>query len=406
MSTTTAKAAAAAAAAANRNERGARRDDRRSKEEKMRADEIEAEAAAAQAREEEREDVANQQETVAVRDIKTFFLSKLKHGLLPSIKDVKQFCVEESIPIPPEAKLRRLRYNWKVAAVLARWSGAKRYQSASIMKPGNLQIDMAHMMPRHANQNKQCKYFLVAKDNLTGCLFCVPCVSKTRDSWQSAILTMIRTSGAYICHLTSDRDAITSGSFRRNLKINFGISWSYLPSRGHAHLAESAIAFYRRRLALAVGFNKRGDFCWIKHVDGITKDQNSKFIKNTSIRRDSVTKENYFSVLEELYNSTDPTMLWNITSGQSFSPWMQRKFWRWKVGDSVLVAREADYTAQGQKTSAFFKRSEKGAWNSKVRKITGLFLKDSKFMLSPCYEISGIKGKIYESETSAVPFSE
>lgn len=169
------------------------------------------------------------------------------------------------------------------------------------------------------------------------------------------------------------------------------------------------IRFLKSRLSLALQLGYPKDLVWIDKIEGILADYNAGFIKGTDIPRDSVTKENFFSLLEKLTKSSDPTMLFNLSSSHNFSPWLQGKLWKYKIGDKVLVAREADYEAKGQQTTkggSFFKRSVEGSWAPPVRTVTDLWLKDSKYFLNPCYQVSGLNGKFYQSELLPALFAE
>jgi hypothetical protein len=90
-------------------------------------------------------------------------------------------------------------------------------------------IDLAYFMKDHVVKNKQNKYFLCGVDILSGQLSCVAVRTKTRISWEWAILQMVNHSHQYIAHVITDRDgAIVSKAFRRRLKMEHGISWSFL----------------------------------------------------------------------------------------------------------------------------------------------------------------------------------
>jgi hypothetical protein len=269
------------------------------------------------------------------------------------------------------------------------------------MKPGTVMIDMAYYMKRFLVANQQRKYFLCGVDCLTSRLFCVPCVSKNGEAWEKAILQMVEENSG-IAHLISDRDgAVVSKAFRKRIKAVHGITWSFLMSRSHAFRSEIMIKFLKRSITQSLRFNPKGDNCWTKNVSGILKAYNSRVIPGTTRPRDSVTKHNYMEMLEELRGSTDPTMLFNISTSTNYSPWLKSKLWNFKENDRVLVAREADYKAKGQQTTkggSFFKRSVEGSWSPVVRRVTQLWLKDSRFFLTPVYRVSGISSLLYETE--------
>jgi hypothetical protein len=160
---------------------------------------------------------------------------------------------------------------------------------------------------------------------------------------------------------------------------------------------------------LTLAMQLSGDGVWIDKIDGILKNYNSQFVPGTNLRRDSITKDNFMTLLEQLTKSTDPTMLWNLSRSHNFSPWMQNKIWRYSIGDKVLIAREADYTAKGQQTSkggSFFKRSIEGSYSPTVRVIKDLWLKDSRYFLSAVYEIHGLSGLFYQSELVRALFAD
>jgi hypothetical protein len=379
-----------------------------------RREEKEEEADEEEEEEEEEEENADEQQrggkNSPLAPLYKFYYDRIKNGQIPSLKELQEFCrVNNLSNLCTVRQLRRLRYRWKATAVLSGWKSAAKYASSTIMKPGTLQIDLAYFMSKYQVANRGFKYFLVGCDILTGRLYAVPTRNKKRESWENAILEMARQNEGELAHLISDRDAaVTSPAFRLRLKKDYGISWSFLRSRSHAHRAERAIFFLKRRLSQALNLNPKGDNSWVRHLPSILREYNSRVVPGTLIPRDSVTKFNYMEVLEELRASTDPTMLWNISASSNFSPFLQKKLFKFRVGDRVLVARAADYESRGQETQkggSFFKRSVEGSYAPTVRTVTKLWLKDSHFFLTPCYEVTGIIGKLYESELIPALFS-
>jgi hypothetical protein len=334
-----------------------------------------------------------------------YMLQQFTEGLLPSLRKIKSWAEEQSVTLPPTRKLRQLRYNWKESAVLSGWKGTRHYAGAAIAKIGTIQLDLAYFGKKYLVRNRQKKYFLCAVDILTGKLAVVATTRKDRKAWEGAILEMIRNgSYEYIAHIMTDRDSIVSKDFRRRLKLEHGINWSFLPSRSSAFRSERMIAFCKRRFSLAASLSK--DHVWIDKIDGILAEYNSQNIPGTDIPRDSVTKENFMSLLEKLRNSKDPTMFHHLSTSHNFSPNLQAKLWKYKLGQRVLVAREADYEAEGQKSNSFFKRSVDGSWAPTVRTVTDLWMKDSRYRLTPTYAVSGLVGKFYESELLGISFAE
>jgi hypothetical protein len=170
------------------------------------------------------------------------------------------------------------------------------------------------------------------------------------------------------------------------------------------------IRFCKTRLSLAMGFNPPGDFCWIKHCQSICDSYNSGPVPGSTIPRNQVTKESYGDLLAQLKGTNDPWMAQNVGTSTNFSPWMQKKLFKFHLGQKVLVARASDYTQRSQQNKeggSWFKRSVHGAWSPVVRTVTELWLKDSHFYLSTCYSVSGIpNAKFYEQDLLAADFAE
>lgn len=347
--------------------------------------------------------------TARLSVLERHFLEQLKRGIVPSREALKTFCAARGLSLPSRSKLRRLRYQWRVSAVFSRWQKPQAWMGASIWKPGVIQVDVAYFMKRHLVQNQQRKYFFCAVDCLSGKLGVVAMVTKNRSDWQRALLFLLTSGQMEISHVLSDRDgAVTSKAFRKQLRDRYGIGWSFLYSRSHAFRSERMISYCKSKLAMALGFNEKGDFCWTRHVESVVSHYNSQLIDGTNIVRNSVNKQNYGSLLEQLRGSNDPWMLHNISTSRNFSPWLKARLWKFREGQKVLLARQADYEAKGQQTKqggSFFKRSVEGSWAPKVRTITQLWLKDSKFFVTPTYSLQGLNGKFYENEILPADFA-
>ena len=341
--------------------------------------------------------------------LESFYWEKIQKGNMPTVSDLQAFCASKGLVCPSIAQLRKLRYRWKVTAVLSGWKGTRRFMSSSIMKPGVLMVDLAYYMKQFLVANAQMKYFLVGVDLLSGRLFCVPTINKKRSSWERAILEMVAANDG-VSHIISDRDgAIVSLQFRKRIKRDYGINWSFLMSRGHAFRAERMISYLKRRLTQALKFNEKGDNCWTQHIPAILQEYNSRVIPGTTRTRDSINKHNYVEMLQELRGSEDPFMLFNVSSSTNYSPWLQQKLWNFAIGDRVLVTRESDYEAKGQqgkKAGSFFKRSIEGSFAPTVRRVTQMWIKDSRFLITPVYSVSGLTGKFYETDLIPALFAE
>lgn len=204
------------------------RHQRRAEAKKLQEEEEEAEALEERPKDAEQAAVVEPPTDDYAR-LKAYFLTQLKQGILPSMQQLRDWSAAESVKLPITSKLKSLRYNWKISAMLSRWQGAKRFMGCSIAKVGVIMLDLAYYMKQHVVKNKQKKYFLVGVDILSGQLACIAVRTKERKDWQWAILEMLKNSYEYISHIITDRDgAIVSKSFRRELRLKFGISWSFL----------------------------------------------------------------------------------------------------------------------------------------------------------------------------------
>jgi hypothetical protein len=213
---------------------------------------------------------------------------------------------------------------------------------------------------------------------------------------------MIEGSYGEIRLIVSDRDvAVTSKKFRRGIWEKYGIRWTYLRSRSKAFRAERQIRTLKERLSTAMRANPE-ERDWTVFLPGILRDYNSQKIEGTNVRRNSVNKKNYLGLLEQLYKSKDPDLLFNISSSVNFSPEMRRELFRFSAGDPVLLRKTADY---GQKTSTFDKVSVRGSFGTKVYKVRQANLKaNGTLFYTPVYSLAGLRGWFYDAELIPADF--
>jgi hypothetical protein len=244
--------------------------------------------------------------------------------------------------------------------------------------------------------------FIVGVECLSGKIACIPCTDGGSESWEKAVTEMIEGSYGEIRHIVSDRDvAVTSKKFRRGIWDNYGIRWTYLRSRSKAFRAERQIRNLKERLSTAMRANP-GEDDWTRFLPAIIKDYNSQKIPGTDIRRNSVNKNNYMSLLEDLYQSKDPDLLFNVSSASNFSADMKRELFRFAVGEAVLLRKSADYTSQ---KSIFDKASVRGNFGPKPYTIRAASLKaNGTLFYTPVYSLRGLRGWFYDSELIPATF--
>jgi hypothetical protein len=346
------------------------------------------------------------------RALEKHYWSQAKRGVIPTVEDLSLWARQSGRGFD-ERRARGLRHRWKAIARHSRWRRPPAYMSASIDKLGNVMIDMAHFSPQLRVFNKQCRYFLVGVDCFSQRLACVPLATKTRASWERGVVEMKERHFPVMTTIVTDRDTAVAGEvFQRAFRERYGIRWIHLRSRQKAYKAERMIRYLKERLSMALQASEEaGDperLNWIRHVPGIVDDYNSRFISGTSIRRRDAGHANYFKILEQKYGFSNPTVRFNSSVSGNFSSRSAALLFKYPPGTRVLLAREADYTADAGAgpQGAFAKRSVTGAYG-KIYRVSHHLLKSSgKFFLTPVYGLEGLQGLFYESELTPALFSE
>lgn len=267
--------------------------------------------------------------------------------------------------------------------------------------------------------------FLVGVECVSGKLSVVACRGRTISSFERAITEMIEMNYGEIHTIVSDREsAFTSLKFRRGIRKKYGISWTFLPNRNkvgrkkglaglgrqllllfpQAYRPERMIRFLKERLSMALRSGAVPKNRWWTLLDGIVSDYNRKFIPGTRLRRSAVNKNNFEECLSQLYKSKDPTMLFHVSTGKSFSPRNRKRLFALEVGARVLVRADANYKLA---RSSMDKRSVEGAYGRRSYRVTEQVLRScSNYYLTPCYRLAGLKGLFYQQELIEVPFAD
>jgi hypothetical protein len=336
--------------------------------------------------------------------------TQARRGLVLTVDEMAAFCRKKSIPYSWK-DLREMRYRLRYTAFFSEQRRPAQYMGASVEKFGQLMIDMAFYAPkgkagasmRRANSGFGC--FLVAVETLSGKLGAVPCKDSRQSSWEGAIVRMLETHFEQVSVIVSDRDvSVTGNAFRARMKRNYGISWTFLRSRSKAYRPERMIKYLKTRMSLAL--KASGEKRWVDLLPVIVDDYNSKPIPGTGgIKRNSVSKGNYVSMLERLYQSEDPGSLNNIANSANYSKRVARSLWKFEIGDLVVLAKSVDYSRK--KKGAFDKKSVKGSFGSRVYEITGRRLKSNgKHFLVAVYSVGGLSGLYYPGELRKALFAD
>ena len=143
---------------------------------------------------------------------------------------------------------------------------------------------------------------------------------------------------------------------------------------------------------------------WVDAAKVVVSDYNSQLIPNTQIVRSSVSKQNYMSLLEELFKTDEPTGLMNIANQSTFPSPIAKLLFRYSVGDWVLLARRADYTLKDK--SVFEKPSERGSFGPREYQIIDRRIKQSaNYFITPVYALTSkqtgrLSSYFYDTEVS------
>jgi hypothetical protein len=329
-------------------------------------------------------------------------------GIVLSVPRLAQLAVKLQVsPRPTREALAALRHTWKFIALHSKFNKPAAYMGGAIDKLGNIMVDMGEFKPRLRVANKQRYYILVGVDCLSGKMTCLAFANKSQQSWEKGVTTMIKELYPCVSTIITDRDTAVSGeAFQKRIKKTLGVSWYHLRNRSKAYKAELGIKFLKRRLAIALRANKKGDNNWLQHLQPILEDYNNQCVPGTTIRRSAVNKFNVRQVLEQVYQSKDYESLFTGSVASQFSPALQRQLrFKFRVGQKVLLAKVSNYFT---KKSAFAKPSVEGSFGERVFTIQECLLKTdrTKRFYNFVYRLEGVEGLFYPSELKPALFSE
>ena len=318
--------------------------------------------------------------------VKKHFLAQVEKGVILDHKALVDFVRKKKILLSSkeELGLRKYRRMWKSMAVFTRANKVKEFASMAYPKPGTIQVDVGFFHPELKGHNKKNIGFLVAVEIISQKLAVVPIKDATGNSWKKAIEKIVSESYADVNLLLSDRDTVVKPDFIKYMFDKYAIRWHFLIHRSKAALAEKLIEYTKRHLSMAMAMNKQKN--WVQYVPEIVRSYNAGFISRTKIVRSSLHENNYLSKLKALYKVRDPTLFFNGFDMGRFTPKMERKLFKFRVGETVLVLRKLDL---GVKTSQFDKTSVKGKFSKTLYTVTERKLKHNyKFTLVPAYRIA------------------
>ena len=345
-----------------------------------------------------------------MEEVEREFLKFARQGVILSAQDLAKFAARKKIAVPPREKLRGLRHNWKALAAHARIIRPQHHMGTAYPRYGVLFVDLAVYRPDLKRFNDGFGAMLVAQEKVSQKLSVVLLKDKTSESWRNGILVMLDRSYGALTTVVSDRDAaVTSAKFREAVQKQYGIRWSFLLTRSKSFMAERSIRFVKERLSQALALTKSRR--WVDNVAKIVADYNSRPVTGTNVRRSSVNKNNYPHLLQQTTGLEDPTALFNLGDSSNFSEKLGNRLFKFKLEDTVLLSREANYLLKPNEKGIFVKPSMQGAFGPIVYRVVQRTLKNTaRQFLTPVYKLRALdrkqkdpQGFFYERELSKTP---
>jgi hypothetical protein len=132
-------------------------------------------------------------------------------------------------------------------------------------------------------------------------------------------------------------------------------------------------------------------------LEPLCENWNNQEIENTKYKRKAVDKYNYTDMMSQKLGLKDASMLDNLAEGRIALPSVEKRLYKFSLGDKVLLARKVSYEIT--KKSHFDKATVVGNYGSKVYTIQDRMWKSNKDgMLVVMYKLSNLHGLYYQSE--------
>ena len=195
---------------------------------------------------------------------------------------------------------------------------------------GELQCDLA-MLDKLKNQNKGFPYLLVCIDILSRKITTAPAKSKNSLDMIKAFDEVFKKIGSSksIRRINTDRGLEFEAKKIKEYFEKLGIEKRVTYSQDvHAAVAERAIRTVKDRLYKYFYQNKTTK--WIDIIDDLVENINNSINRSIGMTPNSVTKENWFDLLQKVYKQPQ------INKDTKF-----------KVGDLVLIDKEKGKFAKG-----------------------------------------------------------
>lgn len=253
----------------------------------------------------------------------------------------------------------------------------KHFQTVGVPKSGMFHIDYGEFHKTWSGSNSGHTGFLVAVENFTNRLFVEPCKGKGTSEWLKAIQKFVEISRE-VRVIFSDRDSVaTSPKFKNEISEKYGIEWNFLKKGNKSYLAERYIGLVKTRISQTL--IHKGGKKWINLVEPLVNEYNKEKIEGTSYTRQGVNRSNFLHFLSQLLKIEDPELQFNgFKLGEFEQEKWNKKIFKFKLGETVVVARNANWKFGEEKLGQFGKVSMIGGFGTKIFTISGRQLRMNK----------------------------
>jgi hypothetical protein len=347
--------------------------------------------------------------------LEMFFYQQSRAGKVPDVPTLRAFAKSQGMKGMSNAQFESLKSQWEVTAIHTEKRKRDGYVGSAVSKLGCIFVDCAEYKKNLRVANGGKCYLLVGVEALTEKLSCIPLSNKTQQSWESAIMYMVRHVYPVVTTIVVDRDvAIAGKAFQDRMKRDHNIDFFHLRTRSKSYKSERQIRTLKHALSVALGMNKKGDNKWIDKLEGILASYNARHVKGTQMRRDEVTKDNVMELLAQKFQTREFGVYFNNAVVSNFSAKLRKGLgFKYSPGQRVLLTRAATYeSGQGKVKGAFDKKSVDGTFSRTVYVVDKAFLKDnSQHTLNMMYTLKTLEGDrplfgiYYQSEITPALFA-
>lgn len=300
------------------------------------------------------------------RTVNHFKLQLRKRGRFLSLKQLKDYARSNKL----EVSTRDLEDLRSRVGSTARFRRApkkpKRFSSFHRPTLDIIQSDLFFMNKRHRRFNENAIGGLIAIQPLTGLLFLYPIKNKSANQLEKAFDEMLY-NGPFskLTQIQTDMEsALTSTKFANRIRDVFGVKLVYLKKGVQAWAAERAIAQLKTRASSVL--EARGDkFHWLEAMRSVVESVNKEVVPGTTFKRNAVNPNNALKFISQKAKVKDASLLFNIGRSSARPGSILHKVVRFKIGDKVLLTREADPTVK-RKDIEYGKKSIQGYYSDRL----------------------------------------